>query len=96
MIQDYLFNEDLAHEVKAGRKDSVDNLKIVHTGLSGQIKGYDYRITTDSERRFTGTAWQTGCMRSRLRRKGTFIFIDDSRSRISSCGFCFWNIVIVN
>ena len=62
----------------AGAKESVDNLRIVHKGLKYQVKGYDYRITTDSENRFSGTVWMTGRMRARLRRYGIFLFLDDS------------------
>ena len=96
VMVDYLFNEDLAREITAGGKDSEDNLCIVHKGLKQQVKGYDFRITTDSEKRFTGTAWQTGRMRARLRRYGTIIFLDDSRSGINSSGFCFWNVVVID
>ena len=46
--------------------------------------------------RFTGTSWQTGRMRSHLRHRGRFIFIDDSRSGINTSGFCFWNVVVVD
>ena len=95
-MEDYLFNEDLAREIIAGQKESVDNLRIVHKGLKHQVKGHDYRITTDSENRFSGTAWMTGRMRARLRRCGVFIFLDDSRSGINSSGFCFWNAVTIN
>jgi len=95
-MEDYLFNEDLAREVMAGAKESVDNLRIVHKGLKCQVKGYDYRITTDSENRFSGTVWMTGRMRARLRRYGIFLFLDDSRSGINSSGFCFWNVVVIN
>ena len=95
-MQDYLFNEDLANEIKAGDLESVKNLQMLHSGLRCQVKGYDSRITTDSENRFSGTACQTGRMRSRLRRHGRFIFVDDSRSGISSSGFCFWNVCIVD
>ena len=92
----YLFNEDLAREIIAGQKESADNLRIVHEGLKHQVKGRDYRITTDSEKRFSGTVWMTGRTRARLCRFGAFIFLDDSRSGINSSGFCFWNVVIVN
>jgi len=90
-MEDCLYNEDLAREVMAGAKESVDNLRIVHKGLKCQVKGYDYRITTDSENRFSGTVWMTGRMRARLRRYGIFLFLDDSRSGINSSGFCFWS-----
>ena len=95
-MQDYLFNEDLAKEVKAGGKDSVENLHICHRGMKRELLGYDYRLTTDTEKRFTGTAWQTGRIRSRLRCYGKFIFIDESRSAISTCGFCFWNVIVID
>ena len=62
-LEDYLFNEDHAREITAGGQSSVDNLRIVHSGLRRQVNGYDSRITTDSERRFTATSWQTGRMR---------------------------------
>ncbi len=35
-------------------------------------------------------------MRSRLRRSVVLIFIDDSRGGISTTGFCFWNVVVVD
>jgi len=95
-MADYIFNSDLATEVTAGGQDSIDKLCLVHKGLASQVKGYDYRITTDSMSRFTGTSWQTGRMRSRLRRHGRFIFIDDSRSGINTSGFCFWNVIVVD
>ena len=74
----------------------IVDITLIHSGLRRQVKGYDSRITTDSERRFTATSWQTGRMRTRLRRDGIFIFIDDSRSGINTCGFCFWNVVVVD
>ena len=95
-MQDYLFNADLAKEIKAGDLESVKNLQLIHRGLRSQVEGYDSRITTDSENRFSGTTWKTGRMRTRLRRHVRFIFVDDSRSGISSSGFCFWNICIVD
>ncbi|KAL7492794.1 hypothetical protein ACHAWT_001821 [Skeletonema menzelii] len=95
-MTDYLFNYDLKREVIAGGQKSVDNLVCVHQGLSSQIPGYDYRMTTDTEQRFSGTAWQTGRMRRRLRDSGRLIFLDDSRSGINTAGFCFWNVVVVD
>lgn len=95
-MTDYLLNYDLKKEVTAGGQKSVDNLVCVHKGLSSQIPGYDYRMTTDSENRFSGTAWQTGRMRKRLRDFGMMIFLDDSRSGINTAGFCFWNVVVVD
>ncbi len=93
-MEDYLYNEDLAAEVTAGGKQSLENLQIVHDGLRGQIKGYDSRTTTDSENRFAGTTWMTGRMRARLRVHGIVIFLDDSRSGINTSGFCFWHVVV--
>lgn len=95
-MTDYLINYDLKQEVTAGGQKSVDNLVCVHKGLSSQIPGYDYRMTTDSENRFSGTAWQTGRMRRRLRDSGMIIFLDDSRSGINTAGFCFWNVVVID
>ncbi|KAL7532284.1 hypothetical protein ACHAXR_004536, partial [Thalassiosira sp. AJA248-18] len=95
-MKDFLFNTDLAAELSAGGQGSVDNLRIVHRGLRSEVKGYDSRTTTDSENRFSGTAWQTGRMRARCRTKGVLHFLDDSRSGISTSGFCFWNFVIVD
>ena len=88
-MQDYLFNKDLAKEIIAGDLDSVRKLQLVFRGLRGQEFGFDSRITTDSEKRYSGSAWQTGRMRSRLRRHGTLLFVDDSRSGIFTTGFCF-------
>ncbi|KAL7523449.1 hypothetical protein ACHAXR_000185 [Thalassiosira sp. AJA248-18] len=65
-MKDFLFNGDLAAEISAGGQGSVDNLRIVHHGLRSEVKGYDSRTTTDSENRFSGTAWQTGRMCSQL------------------------------
>lgn len=95
-ILDYLYATDLAAEVTAGGQQSVDNLRLVHNGLKSQIPGYSYRITTDDQRRFSGTVWQTGRMRSRLIRHGKLIFVDDSRSGISTSNFCFWNVVLID
>lgn len=95
-MEDYLYNEDLAKEISAGGQESVDALELVHSGLKEHSKGYDYRTTTDDQGRFSGTAWQSGRMRSRVRRHGRLIFIDDSRSNINTSGFCFWNVVVVD
>jgi len=91
---DYLHNEDLAKEISAGSKDSIDNLLMLHRGLKGEVDGYDSRVTTDSENRFSGTAWQTGRMRARLLRHGAMIFIDDTRSGVNTSNFCFWNVMV--
>lgn len=95
-MQDYLYNDDLAKEVAAGSKESISNLQVVHNGLRQQIEGYDFRITTDSENRFSGTAWQTGRMRERLKRYGVMIYIDDTRSGVNTSNFCFWNVVVTD
>ena len=91
---DYLHNEDLANEISAGSKDSIDNLLMLHRGLKEEVDGYDSRVTTDSEHRFSGTAWQTGRMRARLLRHGAMIFIDDTRSGVNTSNFCFWNVMV--
>ena len=91
---DYLHNEDLAKEISAGSKDSIENLTLLHRGLKGEVEGYDSRVTTDSENRFSGTAWQTGRMRARLLRHGAMIFIDDTRSGVNTSNFCFWNVMV--
>lgn len=95
-MQDNLFNKDLVKEVVAEGKDSMNNLQLVHKGLHVQVPGYDYRITTDSENRFSGASWQTGCMRSHLQQHGTFIFVDGSRSHINTSSFCLWNICVID
>ena len=95
-IEDFLHNTDLSNEIIAGGIESINNLRTVHEGLSKQIKGYDYRMSTDCQKRFSATAWQTGRMRARLKAKGAVIFADDSRSGINTSGFCFWNIMILN
>ena len=91
-----MHNEDLAKEIVAGGQDSIINLRTTHEGLKRQERGYDYRMTADDQNRFSGTAWQTGRMRARIRHSGKLAFLDDSRSGISTSGFCFWNIMILN
>jgi hypothetical protein len=61
---DYLHNEDLANEISAGSKESIQSLHLIHNGLKSQIEGYDFRMATDSLLRFSGTSWQTGRMRA--------------------------------
>jgi hypothetical protein len=95
-MQDCIFNEDLATELTAGGQDSIDKLHLVHKKLFSQVKGYDYRITTNSEKRFTAMSWQTGRMRNRLGCYGICIFIDDSCSGINTSSFCFWNVGVVD
>jgi len=95
-MQDFLFNDDLAKEVVAGSKESIDNLQLVHNGLREHIDGYDFQMATDSENRFSGTAWQTGRMRARLEKHGVMIFLDDTRSGVNTSNFCFWNVMIVD
>ena len=95
-MQDYLFNDDLAKEVVAGSKQSIDNLQIVHNGLREHIDGYDFRMATDTENRFSATAWQTGRMRARLEKHGVMIFLDDTRSGVNTSNFCFWNVMVVD
>ena len=53
-IEDYLHNTDLASEVSVGGVESITNLRIFHKGLSKQVDGYYYRLTTDSEDCFSG------------------------------------------
>jgi len=95
--QDTLYNEDLAAEIEAGGSESLDNLMSLHRGLEQEEEGYDHRTATDSEGRFSGTAWRTGRMGGRLKKSGkAMLFMDDSRSGINTSGFCFWNLVIVD
>ncbi|EJK50572.1 hypothetical protein THAOC_30397, partial [Thalassiosira oceanica] len=95
--QDTLYNEDLAAEIEAGGVESLTNLMSLHRGLAQEEEGYDYRTATDSEGRFSGTAWRTGRMGGRLKNSGkAMLFMDDSRSGINTSGFCFWNLVIVD
>ena len=53
-IEDYPHNTDLALEVSSGGVKSITNLRIFHKGLSKQVDGYYYRLTTDSEDCFSG------------------------------------------
>ena len=95
--QDTLYNEDLAAEIEAGGSESLNNLTSLHRGLEQEEEGYDHRTATDSEGRFSGTAWRTGRMGGRLKKSGkAMLFMDDSRSGINTSGFCFWNLVIVD
>jgi hypothetical protein len=96
MMEDYLYREELGNLVRKDPKQAVRDLAFMHKGLEQQVPGYMYDIATDSENRFTGTAWQTGRMRARLRKFGAMIFMDDCRSGINDQGFCFWHVVIHN
>ena len=96
MMEDYLYREELGNLVRKDPKQAVRDLVFMHKGLEQQVPGYMYDIATDSENRFTGTAWQTGRMRARLRKFGAMIFMDDCRSGINDQGFCFWHVVIHN
>lgn len=96
MQQDVLYNADLAAEISAGGAESLSNLISLHRGLAAEEEGYAYEICTDSETRFSGTAWQTGRMRGRLKKSGAMLVMDDSRSGINTSGFCFWNLVVVD
>jgi hypothetical protein len=58
--------------------------------------GFSYDIASDSEGRFSGTAWMSGRMRARLAKYGDVLFIDDTRSGVNSSGFSFRNVMIVN
>jgi hypothetical protein len=49
IVDDYLSNIDLTQEIVAGGHRSIDNLRTIYKGLSGQVKGYDYRLLVDSE-----------------------------------------------
>lgn len=93
-MEDYLFNEDLANEIRVGGRESIEKMRLLHEGLKSTSPGYDYRIAKDNEGRFTGTAWQTGRMRGRLAKHGDVLWIDDTRSGVNSSGFAFWNIMI--
>ena len=58
-MKDFLFNKDLAKDITAGNVDSAKNLQRIHSELCHQMKGYDSRITIDTNNRFSGTTWQT-------------------------------------
>ena len=60
MMEDYLYREELGNLVRKDPKQAVRDLAFMHKGLEQQVPGYMYDIATDSENRFTGTAWQTG------------------------------------
>ena len=72
-MENYLFNDDLAQELKAGGRDSVRKLDILHKGLKSTDEGYDYKMISNDEGRFTGTAWMTGRMRARLHKNGNVL-----------------------
>ena len=55
-IVDCIHNTDLADELVAGDKQGVINLRTMHKGLMKQERGYDYTITADDKKRFSGTA----------------------------------------
>jgi hypothetical protein len=95
-MQDYLFNADIASEIKAGGREGIEKLQILLNGLKAVSPGFDFDIATDTEGRFTGTAWMSGRMRARLAKFGDVLFIDDTRSGITSSGFSFWNVMVVN
>ena len=68
----------------------------MHKGMMKQELGYDYTITADDQKRFTGTAWQSGHMRGRAKQDAIMIVVDDIRTGINTSGFCFWDIIILN
>ena len=96
LIEDFLNCQDLANEFIAGDQESVDNLTLALHGLKLQQHGFDFRLSTDSEGHFSAVSWQTGRMRARARMHGFVLFIDVSKSGISTTGMCFWHIVIAN
>ena len=61
----------------------------MNKGLAKQERGYDYTITADNQKRFIGTAWQSGHMCGRARQDAIMIVIDDSHTGINTSGFCF-------
>ena len=95
-IEDFLHSTDLSNEIIAGGIESINNIRTVHDILSKQVKGYDYCMSTDSQKQFSATAWQTGRICTRLIAKGIVIFADDSRSGINTSGFSCWNVMILN
>ena len=95
-IVDFLHNTYIAEEFVAGDKKIVISLRTMHKGLAKQERGYDYTITADDQKRFAGTAWQSGRMRGRARQDAIMIVVGDSRTGINTSGFCFWNIMILN
>jgi hypothetical protein len=95
-MQDYLFNNDIASEIKAGGQESIKKLQLLYKGLEAVSPGFSYDIAIDSEGRFTGTALMSGRMRARLAKYGDVLFIDDTRSGVTSSGFSFWNVMVVN
>jgi hypothetical protein len=95
-MQDYLFNADIASEIKAGGQEGIEKLQILFRGLQDVFPGFDFDIATDTQGRFTGTAWMSGRMRARLAKFGDVLFLDDTRSGVTSSGFSFWNVMVVN
>ena len=77
-------------------ESKVSPIFVFFTGLSKQVDGYYYRLTTDSEDCFSGTAWQKVFIISRFLVSGFIIFVDYIRSGINISACCFWNIMILN
>ena len=43
-MEDYLFNEDLANEIRVGGRESIEKMRLLHEGLKSTSPGYDYRL----------------------------------------------------
>jgi hypothetical protein len=69
-MQDYLFNADIASEIKANGREGIEKLQILLNGLQAVSPGFDFDIATDTEGHFTGTAWMSGRMRASLAKFG--------------------------
>lgn len=81
---DELFNDELAREVQAGGRESVDALVNLHVALQKSRPGYVYDVSSDDLGRFDATCWMTARQRVRAARDGVLLFLDSSRSGIST------------
>jgi hypothetical protein len=48
-VEDYLYNDDLANELKTDGREIDANLQVLHDGMKVHSCEYDYCTATDSE-----------------------------------------------
>ena len=84
---DALFNDELARELEAGGRESVESLLRLHKELEKTRAGYKFDVSQDDLGRFTATCWMTGRQRVRAARDGILLFLDSSRSGINTVSY---------